>query len=653
MKTIPWPIIDKRTQEQINTAAVFGKLSISGVNNNYGNHIRIAEKKIAAFFNFPDAVLVNSGSNAILIALQAIGIKKNDKVLVTSLTWVGCFTSIIRIGAIPIFVDVRKNELIGDYEQYKSDHDIKAILAVHTYGSLVDIQKLRNIFPDIPIIEDCSHTLITIKTYQNPVYVGDMIVFSLQASKILTAGEGGVILCTNENKYNLLRALRMDGRNYVNPDKINIELEPTKYHGSNFTIPDLSAALLCDQLEKFPDQCRDRALIAKQFTVSLNQMNDINIIIDDLCIDSGMFYGLPIHFKSDINKANVLIRKFEKILNLNNIRIYPSVTENPLFNPSSIPYYSSLYNRSLANDFPNSLKMSKSTIVIPHYYFLKQSSMIEDVISTIIGSKQRFLLNKISASSEQGITVIILYKGREKFIEDAIQSVFNQDIDAKIQILIICDNVSYKPRHKKNSKTQIEVLSLMNNGYFKDKPIVYRVSMLRNLSLDFAKYQYIAFLDDDNYWASNHLSSLYNLMNSSNFLGVHSWRRLIDQNNKPWIPTKFPWISSSQKESDELYEIYIQAGLLNNKNNILKDTGYIHWKEKDFGTVDMGAWLFNKKLFDLIRFETSYTQSDINLMATEDDKLLKRIKELSIEFTSSHLPTLYYRLGGYSNCYSN
>ena len=637
-----WPVIDNKSKEFVLAALKTGKLSISSSNINSPSYVLLAENKLKSFFKFKEAILTNSGSNSITIALQGLGIKKGDYVLVSSLTWVGCYTSIIRIGAIPVFVDSKTNELTLDFDSCSIQP--KAILVTHSYASLVNISRLKDRFPNAHIIEDCSHTTTTLMKDSSRTN-GDVVIFSLQASKALTAGEGGVILLNNKGLANMMRALRMDGRNYENVLGIYGTLVSSEYHGANHNLSDLNAGFLCDQLEKYRRQCDERSKNARAFIKYL-KFDHLKPIFSVDCIDSGMFYGIPLKTPNTII-AKEFAAKFKDELELENSFIYPSVTENNLFNPSSIPAYKELYSSTEKQSFINSQNISELTLMIPHQYFLDINF---HKLHRYMSDEFEIYNHKSSENdSKESITVIILTKNRKQFLNKALDSVFTQKGNLDIEILLLADNEPSLRKRQVPDNIKLNYFSLLSEESFQNIPTVKRVATLRNIALKIVNTKYVCFLDDDNYWSPNHLTSLVKTIKDSNSLAVYSQRKLLTNEGEPWIPSEFPWTTGDIRKNEELFEIYLKAGLLDRSNNLLKDSAYLYNNGVDYGTVDMGAWLFNFNLFDIINFEVDYSDDEIKSTTTEDDKLLTTIKELNIKTICSEKQTLNYRLGGYSN----
>ena|ERR1700690_3624768 len=130
--------------------------------------------------------------------------------------------------------------------------------------------------------------------------------------------------------------------------------------------------------------------------------------------------------------------------------------------------------------------------------------------------------------------------------------------------------------------------------------------------------------------------------------GAHSWRRLLRKDGSECIPDDFPWLPHGA-ESRALFETYVRHGVFNREDAIVRDVASLCVAEGDIGMVDLGEWIFERPLLDIVAFDPVSTQADLVGRVGEDDKLLRRLRTLGIPAACSARPTLLYRLGGFSN----
>jgi hypothetical protein len=158
----------------------------------------------------------------------------------------------------------------------------------------------------------------------------------------------------------------------------------------------------------------------------------------------------------------------------------------------------------------------------------------------------------------------------------------------------------------------------------------------------------VAFLDDDNVWEPEHISSLVAEIRRTGAYAAHSWRRLVNPDGSPHALRTFPWLSAGP-EADLRYRSLLEAGIFCDGDPVVRDTVSLPGSGGECGMVDVGEWLFDRRLLDVLRFDTSYSPTERHARVGEDDKLLQRLRELEFPTACTERATLVYRLGGFSN----
>ena len=151
------------------------------------------ERKFADLQDCKYGVAVSSGTSALILALRAIGIRKEDEVIVPEFTMIATALAVSAVGATPVFVDCGDDLLIDvNLIESKITKHTKAIMPVHIYGRICDMEKLKilAIKYNLKIVEDCAEVIVASK-------LADISCFSFYANKILTTGEGGMCI-TND-----------------------------------------------------------------------------------------------------------------------------------------------------------------------------------------------------------------------------------------------------------------------------------------------------------------------------------------------------------------------------------------------------------------------------------------------------------------------
>ncbi len=237
----PW--IDNEEKQEI--IKVIDENALTSAARDGGKRVQDFESSLREFLNVKHAISVNSGTAALHAALLALDIKTNDEVLLPSFTFVATANAVVASGAKPVFVDINTKDYTIDLQDLKKkiSSKSKAIIPVHLYGHPADLTELNEIANQhsIYIIEDACQSLgSTYKNKQTGTF-GTMGCFSMYASKVLTAGEGGAIV-TNEDKLaDTLKMIRNHGM---------VEGYDTRLLGLNYRLPELSAAIAKIQMKK-------------------------------------------------------------------------------------------------------------------------------------------------------------------------------------------------------------------------------------------------------------------------------------------------------------------------------------------------------------------------------------------------------------------
>jgi perosamine synthetase len=179
-----------------------------------GNAIETLEKRIAEYTGAKFAVATSTGTGALWLILKALGIGPGDKVIVPTMTFVATVNAVIHAGAEPVFVDCTQ-DLQMDPRQLDFalglEKNIKAIMPVHMLGNMCDMNKIVELADhyNVHIIEDAAQALGTRYIYNNK-HAGTFGIagmFSFSFNKIITAGQGGMIVTDDESLAKKLKYL--------------------------------------------------------------------------------------------------------------------------------------------------------------------------------------------------------------------------------------------------------------------------------------------------------------------------------------------------------------------------------------------------------------------------------------------------------------
>tara|TARA_A100001015_G_scaffold244565_1_gene280115 strand:+ start:9076 stop:10203 length:1128 start_codon:yes stop_codon:yes gene_type:complete len=245
------------------------------------------EEKIAAYCQSKYAIGVSSGTDALVLALMALGIKQGDEVITTPFTFFSTAGSISRLGAKPVFVDIDPVTFNIDTSliEAKITDNTKAIIPVHLFGQMADMDPIMAIAKkyNLAVVEDGAQAIGSEYKGKRAGSVGDLGCFSFFPSKNLGAcGDGGIVTTNDEELAEKCRVMRVHG-------------SKPKYHhhvvGGNFRLDPLQAAILLVKLPYLEGQHEGRIKNAQFYNEQLNSNFITPVIGDDLGNNSRMIYN--------------------------------------------------------------------------------------------------------------------------------------------------------------------------------------------------------------------------------------------------------------------------------------------------------------------------------------------------------------------------
>lgn len=230
-------------------------------------------ERFAALHTARFGICTTNGTTALYAAYRAAGLKRGDEIIVPALTFSATASAGLEQGIRPVFVDVDPRTMCIDVEAARRavTPATKAIVAVHLGAQMADMDALLDLGRErgVLVIEDCAHAHGARWGERGAGSLGALGCFSFQATKLLTAGEGGLILTNDEN-------LAARCRSYVNFGRE--AAEPQSLLGTNSRMTDLQAAVLLAQMERLGDQTRRRDANARLFTSLLEAVDGVEVL---------------------------------------------------------------------------------------------------------------------------------------------------------------------------------------------------------------------------------------------------------------------------------------------------------------------------------------------------------------------------------------
>ena len=280
-----------------------------------GQEVNQFENALAEYFK-RKVVCVSTGTAALQLAMQALGIGLGDEVLVPSLTYLASFQAISATGAKPVPCEVN-DDLLIDLEDAskKINKNTKAIMPVHYSGGVGELNLIYAFAKkyNLRIIEDAAHAFGTLYNGDRIGSFGDVVCFSFDGIKNITSGEGGCVVSSDETLLNTVQDLRLLGvindtkKRYSGLRSWNFDVteQGWRYHMSN-----IMAAIGLEQLKRIDEFAKVRRERAKQYQSLLNLVKEIDLIGRDY--DEVVPHIFPVKIKEGISRDEVRIRLEKK-----------------------------------------------------------------------------------------------------------------------------------------------------------------------------------------------------------------------------------------------------------------------------------------------------------------------------------------------------
>ena len=266
-----WPEIDERDVEAVASVVRTGQI---GGWPEPGPRNAEFSSRFAEYQGAGHGIVMVNGTVTMEVALKALGIGWGDEVIVPALTFAATAYAAIAAGALPVIVDVEPERWTIDPDAVEAaiTPATRAIMPVHLGQQMADMDRLEQIASrhGLAIVEDCAHAHGQQWGGRGAGCIGAFGSFSHQSSKILTAGEGGTLLTSDDELARRAHSLIDCGR-----PKDEAEREYT--FGANYRLGELNCALLCSQLERFEQQRAERETGARLFEQLAGGLHGVSV----------------------------------------------------------------------------------------------------------------------------------------------------------------------------------------------------------------------------------------------------------------------------------------------------------------------------------------------------------------------------------------
>lgn len=254
-----------------------------------GRYVCDFEGQLRSYFNRKHVICVNSGTAALHLALMALGLKRDDEVLVQSLTFISCFQAIIGAGAVPVACEIIPETCTIDLEdaQRRITKNTKAIMPVHyasRVGALDEIYKFAR-KNNLRVIEDAAHAFGTVYKGKKVGSFGDISCFSFDGIKNITCGEGGAVVTDDDKIAEFIMDARLLGVKKDTAKRYqglrSWEFEVT-HQGYRYHMSNIFAAIGLAQLKRLEKEFKPkRQALARYYHASLKGVAGLILFPDD------------------------------------------------------------------------------------------------------------------------------------------------------------------------------------------------------------------------------------------------------------------------------------------------------------------------------------------------------------------------------------
>jgi perosamine synthetase len=345
-----------------------------------GAKVKRFEADFARYVGCSHAVAVNSGTAALHLALDAIGIEQGDEVIVPTMTFTATAEVVLYFKARPVLVDCEPNTLNLDLNKIEQaiTPKTRAMIPVHMAGQPCAMDKILEIAKkhNLKVIEDAAHALPARYQGRTVGTIGDITCFSFYATKTITTGEGGMATTEDPQWAERMRVMSLHGishdawKRYTKEGSWYYEVI---YPGFKYNLTDLAAAMGIEQLKKCDQFYESRKRIARSYDEAFADLPEIRI---PLSANNGQHAWHLYIIQLQTERLKIDRAQFIKALTDHNIGT--SVHFIPLH---LHPFYRDTFGYQ-PTDFPQATAVFERIVSLPIYPKMTEKN-VEHVIRTV------------------------------------------------------------------------------------------------------------------------------------------------------------------------------------------------------------------------------------------------------------------------------
>jgi dTDP-4-amino-4,6-dideoxygalactose transaminase len=388
-----WPEVAPGAERAVLAALHSGRWAISSTYNGSPLYERRFAEEFARYLGAEHCIPTDHGSSALVIALESLGLEYGTEVVVPTMTWVATASAVLRAGLVPVLADVDPDSgcLTAETVEPVLGPRTGAILVVHWACVMADMPAILALANQrgIAVVEDAAQAHGAAIAGRRAGTFGRLGCFSMQHAKVLTCGEGGAVVTGDARLAHRLQELRADSRRYVDRPVVGqLELQETaSVMGANFGLDDVSAALLCAQLEILDEQHERRRRNYRLLGRLLGDVPGVRLLREHPQQDRLSLYEVPLLFDLDPRENQDLDRALAAELQVKAYRARAPLYRSSLLQPWTKTGLGELVGAFAARNenrsFPGADSISASAVVFHHSVFLGDEDDMHDLASAV------------------------------------------------------------------------------------------------------------------------------------------------------------------------------------------------------------------------------------------------------------------------------
>jgi len=245
----------------------------NGHGEHWGDYIKKFEKSFAEYIGVKHSMSTSSCTGALHLSLVGLGIGHGDEVIVPDTSWIATASAVTYVGATPVFADVDKDSWCLSAHDIinKLTHKTKAIIPVHLYGNPADMTSIMQIANeyDLKVVEDAAPSVGSLYNGKRTGGFGDVGCFSFQGAKMLSTGEGGMLVTNNSDVFDRIKHFSEHGRSGSGFDISDI--------GFKYKMSNLQAAFGLAQLERVDELVAKKRQIYEWYSEYLDDVDGLQL----------------------------------------------------------------------------------------------------------------------------------------------------------------------------------------------------------------------------------------------------------------------------------------------------------------------------------------------------------------------------------------